>query len=279
MSETGERNLLGRLSLRHWDFIRHSSFVISHSAAAFLLALLLFVHTAAAQTGTLTYPLKDNFNLREGTIECWVQFPFNFSDYLPAKEFQTLAVLFDIQAEKGTLMASHFVGAMFGENNGGWFFRPGPKPMLFGMAAPALWKKGEWHHVAFSWKRKMMRGYLDGKEVTYRDQQATLQEMFGSVTDQPLMFGCRWNKAGRFVLDDVRVSAVARGPEELGFAVGELKPDPYTMVLDSFECDFVPDGKLLTKPKVLLNGEGGKVSAGCVFVDGKFGKGLSLYKP
>ena len=27
-----------------------------------------------AQTGTLTYPLKDNLELRHGTLECWVQF-------------------------------------------------------------------------------------------------------------------------------------------------------------------------------------------------------------
>jgi hypothetical protein len=33
------------------------------------------------------------------------------------------------------------------------------------------------------------------------------------------------------------------------------------------------------QPKAILAGEGGLPTAPCVFVPGKFGKGLSFYKP
>jgi hypothetical protein len=241
----------------------------------YLQSLLL----CPAQTGTLTYPLKDNLDLREGTLECWVQFGVNVADFLPATDYKTLAVLFAFEGEKGTMAASHFVGSIFGADKGGWYFRPGPKPMLLPVSAAAMWKKGDWHHVAFTWKEKLMRLYMDGKEAGQRDQQASLQESFQVVTDQLLMFGDKWHVAGRFALDDVRVSTIARPTEELGFHVGELKPDPYTSLLDPFECDFVPDGAQLTQPRAILAGTGGKPSKGCRFVDGKFGKALSFYPP
>lgn len=242
-----------------------------------LVAPLLF--QARAATGTLTYPLVDNVDLREGTIECWVRFGIDVAEFLPAKDFKTLAVLFDFQGEKGTMAASHFVGSTFGNDKGGWYFRPGPKPMLLPIAAVAIWKKGEWHHIAFSWRAKMMRLYMDGKEASNRDQQASLQDGFGVVTDQLLMFGDKWNVGAPFVLDDLRVSTIARKPEEFGFTAGELKPDPHTSLLDPFECDFAPDGKRRTQPKAILVGEGGLPTPPCVFVEGKFGKGLSFFKP
>jgi len=249
------------------------------------VALLAILHLpssilcATAQTGTLTYPLKDNIDLREGTIECWIQFGFETSEFLPVKDFRTLASLFDFNSEKGSMGASYFVGSIFGVDKGGWYFRPGPKPMLLPIGAAMIWKKGEWHHLAFTWQEKMMRLYVDGKDAGFRDQQSSLRDAFEVVTNQDIRFGDRWNVAARFGLDDIRVSTIARQPEELGFAVGELKPDPYTSLLDPFECDFVPDGKQLTKPRVIMVGSGGKPSAPCVFVEGKFGKGLSFYKP
>ena len=81
------------------------------------------------------------------------------------------------------------------------------------------------------------------------------------------------------VIDDLRVSTVARRPDELGFAVGKLSPDPFTAVLDSFEADFEPDGKTATRPALILSGPGGVPSKGCAFVPGRFGKALSLVRP
>jgi hypothetical protein len=48
-------------------------------------------------------------------------------------------------------------------------------------------------------------------------------------------------------------------------------------VLDPFEGDFVPDGKLETKPLVIANGSGGLPSAQCRSAPGKFGKGLAFF--
>lgn len=47
----------------------------------------------------LTYPLKDNVNLRVGTIEWRVPFAVGAEDDLPAEDYQTLAVLFAFEGE------------------------------------------------------------------------------------------------------------------------------------------------------------------------------------
>lgn len=262
-----------------------TGFRVQSSGLECLVALTLYALTlhapraASAQTGTLTYPLKDNVDLRHGTIECWVQFAVNVEDYLPVKDFQTIVVLFAFEGEKGSMAASHFVGSIFGAKNGGWYFRPGPKPMMLPVSAAAIWKKGDWHHIAVTWKEKLMTLYLDGKQAGYRDQQSTLEDAFAVVTDQRILFGDKWHVAGRFIMDDLRISNIARTPGELGFAAGELKVDPFTLLLDPFEGDFVPDGKQKTRPRTIMVGEGGLVTAPSVFVTGKFGKALAFGKP
>jgi hypothetical protein len=185
--------------------------------------LTLFTNTEAnAQTGTLTYPLKENVDLRDGTIECWVQFDSTSASTCPQRtpRHSQACSVFRARRERWRRVIS--LASIFGEKNGGWYFRPGPQADAAPVSVAAIWKKGEWHHVAVTWKRKLMIAYIDGKEAARRDQQATLQKMFGSVTDQQLMFGDQWHVAARFVIDDVRISTIARVPEELGFAMGEL---------------------------------------------------------
>jgi hypothetical protein len=125
-----------------------------------------------------------------------------------------------------------------------------------------------------------MTTYFDGKKSGERTNQATLYKGFGpTAADKPILFGDRWNRNAKLVIDDVRVSRVARNPEELGFH-GALKSDAHTAILDSFDnAAFAPDGKQTTKPELILAGPGGTPSPDCEFVaDGKFGKALSLQK-
>ena len=67
-------------------------------------------------------------------------------------------------------------------------------------------------------------------------------------------------------------------PDELG-SRGKLKPDPYTPILDDFQKPVKVDVRKRTQPAVLVAGEGGLPSEGCRFVEGKYGKGVSLDMP
>lgn len=228
-------------------------------------------------TGTLTYPALDNLDLREGTIECWVKFAFNPLDHLPAKDYFGMVTLLSFGTPRGGANVAFIVQA--GQSNATWFSSMGPKPRIHGMyiGTPTSDLFGKWQHLALAWKNRETRAYLDGKLAGNVEHIVSPYQVWGALDLQPIFLGDRWSQRALMVLDDVRVSRIARAPEELGWAVGELKPDPYTTLLDPFEDDFVPDGKRETKPHVIANGSGGLPSAQCRFVPGKFGKGLAFY--
>jgi hypothetical protein len=256
---------------------------------SFVLGLLLQTITlASAQeakpiklgsvtTGTLTYPALDNIDFREGTIECWVKFAFNPLDYLPAKDYLSMLSLWNVGTARGGMNTSFMVQA--GAKEANWFCSMGPKPRIHGtfIGTPSSDLYGKWQHIALAWKGRETLAYLDGKLQGKVEHLTPPYQIWGSLDVKPIFFGDQWNRYSLIVLDDVRVSRIARAPEDLGFTLGELKPDPYTMLLDPFEGDFVPDGKLETKPSVIANGNGGLPSAQCRFVPGKFGKGLAFF--
>ncbi len=77
-----------------------------------------------------------------------------------------------------------------------------------------------------------------------RDVPSGAQVIIGHPDDP------RWNLVA---LDDLRISSVARSPEELGFAISPLQPDPYTLLLDSFDHIADRDGHLISTPEVLAD--------------------------
>ena len=238
---------------------------------------LLAAGAVRADTGRLTYPAQDNLDLKAGTLECWVKLGFDPEEMISAREYRGLATLFALKAEKGGLNVLMFSGAMF-KDTYGWSCSIGGegKPLPFA-ARCRPWKQDEWHHIALVWDGQKMMLYLDGKKASERVQPVTLETSFGRMTEEPIRFGDKWGKRAKYVIDDLRLSAVARKPEELGFH-GRLKPDPFTRILDGFEADFAPDGKTRTKPEVMFSGEGGLPDKMCEFVEGKFGKGLAFYR-
>jgi len=236
-------------------------------------------------TGVLRYPLKYNINLEEGTIECWMKLNIEPHEFLPAKNFAGICSLVMLSGDRGGFSTSYFVGSTFGAEKAGWHVRFSPRAKMLPLGSVAMWHKNEWRHWAVTWKGRETWFYLDGKQVSYRSHPATFADTVGGLGGKallpkwPFYFGDRWNRAANYTLDDIRVSSIARQPNELGFAVGELKVDPYTILLDSFEESFIPDGKQTTSPRVLWDGKGGVVSRINHFTDGKFGKGLSFLPP
>lgn len=259
----------------------------SRTGVLLVLAAALVLPSFAGQTGTLEYPSEDNLDFKEGTLEFWFQPGYDTASHLPSNEaFDGLAAILELRGESGGIVVSHFAGAAARPSAILSVRLASDKQDLYGVSggefAP---KKGEWHHFALTWKEKVVNFYLDGAIAPGRKGKMSpftalefLHIAFGAVGRHPIRIGDKWNARGKFALDDLRVSAVARAPEELGFHVGRLKPDPSTRILDPFEDAFEPDGKTRTHPTVMVSGEGGLPGPQCRFVEGKFGRALSLYQ-
>lgn len=226
-------------------------------------------------TGTLTYPVADNVDFREGTAEFWLQLALDPTPLVPSKDYQGFAAIVAMGGEGGGWNL-HYC-APVGSAVPLLWCSIGPKTKLTPFGAQALLKYPEWHHVALTWKGPEMTLHLDGQKVSERKHNESPYVVFGEAGSQVIFWGDRWNVAGLMVVDDFRLSRVVRSPQELGFH-GELKPDVYTSILDPFEGDFEPEGKTLTRPRVLLNGQGGLPSQQCRFIGGKFGKGLAFFE-
>lgn len=229
------------------------------------------------RTGTLTYPALNNLDLREGTLECWVKLGFDASADLPAKAYTGFVTFLHFEGESGSLHYGY--QAQPGDKVPNWYCSVAPQTYFTGFfSEPAPWKKDEWHHFAMTWKGADMVLYLDGKEMGRGHQSRSLEKGMGALRGKSILFGNQWGVGTMVAIDDLRLSRVARRPEELG-CHGPLKPDLYTSILDGFEETFTPDGKTTTHPAFLLSGEGALPTAPCQFVPGKYGTALSFYKP
>lgn len=238
--------------------------------------------TRGASTGTLAYPARDNVDFREGTLEFWFKPAFDPPVPPTPVDYRGLLVLVRVAGENGGLSLAYFSGGMYRGQAGLATSLGGKRGKGLPCGMTFYPKKDEWHHLAIGWKEPELVLYLDGGDgkggkTSKAVQPELLTEMFGPVGKEAVCFGDQWGKAGRMVIDEFRLSTVLRQPEELGYH-GQLKPDPYTAILDPFESDSPPDGRTRTRPIVILAGEGGLPTATCALVPGKYGKGLALFR-
>jgi len=246
-----------------------------------ITALVVFILACAwcgADTGTLTYPSAGNIDMREGTLEMWISIPFDVQDYLPSDETYTgLLAIARIQGEHGTMGLGYCAGAMMRPGAGLFASLSSEVVEIHTFSAGQfLPAPDEWHHIAVTWSGSRVRYYVDGEFRSERVTLAPLAQAFGSVAAEPLLIGHRWGRAGQMAIDELRVSAIERTPEELGWH-GSLAVDPYTRILDRFDGPAPTDGEMVTSPDVIFLGEGGLASPHCRFVEGKFGQALALY--
>lgn len=253
----------------------------SARAYPFLLALLscLPALRARERTGIVTYRAEDNVDFREGTIELWLRVPFDVREHLPSgTKYKGLLTIADIASQHGSFGIIYFAGAMHRPEAGFYCSAGSRKVELHGISFGRLVvEPDEWHHIAVTWKGTVLKAYLDGRQCGERTCPEIIHVALGTVGDQPLRLGDKWEAKGRMVIDELRVSSVAREPRELGVH-GKLAPDLYTRILDGFETGFDADGKQRTQPRVMFAGDGGLPSRHCEFVTGRFGAGLALFR-
>ncbi|NOZ21616.1 MAG: hypothetical protein GXP25_11090 [Planctomycetes bacterium] len=196
----------------------------------------------------LTYPAKGNIRTDRGTFEAWVRVDFDPNE--PVKNKST----------RGQLNRSLFLLDAPNSRQFGFYWniddrgmriyaREGSKyPIILG--ASANWKKGELHHIAFTWGDEV-RIYLDGKLAESRKYKGLVNANGAAAV---LSLG-----GGRcdFLIDEFRISDIPRTSFDL------TKPpskDSHTLLLDHF------DGK-----------HGGTLDGKAVYDKAKFGQGLYLH--
>lgn len=233
-------------------------------------------------TGVITYPAFGNLSLEEGTIECWVTLAFDPED--AAGEWYRF-FLFAVRStdEQFQQFQLFWRTPVKGFTTNSVVFEGVKQNQLVGKAQLG-WKKGEMHHIALTWANaRDYELYLDGQCVS---RGRRLQRWEGNIQNLTISIGLQLG-AGRYacpiVVDELRVSSVARKPNELGFfATKPLSEDVFTLILDHFDGRFTPNGKRQTRCDVIsrFSSEvGGTPSRQCRFVKGKFGRALALFTP
>jgi hypothetical protein len=119
---------------------------------------------------------------------------------------------------------------------------------LVSLGVPVRWKKGEWHHVAFSWGDEL-KLYVDGmlvgskpfKGLTPKDVRNAALHVGKSEAESPC------------AVDELRVSSIERAPR---LNAQPYAPDADTLLLDHFDQDFQSFRRARSQPVVAAGGAG-----------------------
>jgi HEAT repeat protein len=152
---------------------------------------------AIAPGGILTYPVANNLDFGNGTIELWIAPRHEGSDPVYSKYKHTLLLYsvppnYDqfIVAESGrSFYAGTVVGTQFSGAGGGDI---------------SSWKAGQWHHVAFTYSavRSRQRWYIDG--VLTREHTGSMPVL--GASGGKFAVDCDfWGRASDFFVDELRI--------------------------------------------------------------------------
>ncbi len=224
----------------------------------------------------VSYPAEGNIELAQGSVDMWVQPRFD-----PQVEVE--------QATRGRHNRSLFGVELANGDHWGFYWNIDDRCVRFynrvggevqvGLPskAPEPWKQGEWHHVALTWGEDAVI-YVDGQRVAAKQWQGTMPGELAGATIW-LGTGGRFGDPCQFVVDNLRVSDVPLDFTQEALRAREVQPGEHTLLLDSFEHDFVPDGKRTAMPtKITRAGawEGIRPPEQAAFVEGISGKALEL---
>ena len=256
--------------------------------AAASLAIVVCQGSVEARFGTITVPAQNLMDLEEGTIEAWVRFDFEpaHASDLRWRSIASLAFL-EIPKSEGERGASLHIG--WGQTCSTRhnrttrrtvcrvaFVKDGkqvPHPVTVDVTAMG---KGKWHHMAVTWSEgRRVRVYLNGKDVGGRELA------WPATCDVPsnarLVIGWpRYIHDNAITVDEIRISSIARKPEDLGGHRVPLEPDPFTLFLENFEQVTGAEGKRTTKPYRIDADATPLPIVGGDIVPGKHGRGYAF---
>jgi hypothetical protein len=257
-------------------------------SAALVVTLIAAVPARAAEPDfAASFPAKGLIDLNEGTIEYWIKFDFDPQEQhdnwrgrasvfwldLGDKAFPDDGWSATIGTRSLTAQPSDGMAAMtrFAITLEGKKF---PHP-AFSMFPPG--KAKEWHHFALTWSGgRAAQAFVDGKPSDRNEYHDSFIRSLGAAA----RVGIGHDPRSKYIpnhnpiaLDDFRISAVTRKPEELGFSVGALKPDRQTLLLLDFEHG---DDKIVPAHSAAEPTPTPVLPKKWKYVDGKFGRALSL---
>jgi hypothetical protein len=251
--------------------ISHSSFVIARIVAP--LAFWAAVAAAPAEGSDLAIPARNIVDLDEGTVEFWMRLDFDpwAADLDPhGKAYQGWGTVLSVDTGDpihGSLLDLWLFTKMDRYRNTSFRFRVGLLGMLGKgpgfLPFPKDARAGDWRHCAFTWNRDSWAVFRNGERVAQGKRTMGFDALMHK--DAELRLGWAAGRSGRgslVVIDELRVSSVARKPEDLGNR-GRLNADALTTLLLTFDDPAALDVEL-------------PPYAG--FVEGKFGMGLKLYR-
>jgi hypothetical protein len=236
------------------------------------LAFLLVCWTATAfaqprQFGNIAYPAPGNIQLDEGTVEVWLTSYFDSE----AKATECgWASFFDLRTPDQTLTCSLMFltwGKALALLAGSGALRHS-----YVWSRVLVWKPGEYHCVALSWSGRRRRIYVDGVAGGKGGKGDTPPEVEvegvfrGDLSQTRLLIGSGYSP---IVVDEVRISSVARTPEEIARGwTNAPAADAYTLLLD--HCDG-------GTPEVMAGTQGGP-EGGFKVVASRFGNAIQLWR-
>lgn len=223
------------------------------------VALLMVLLSGLACGAVLEYPAPGNLDLDEGTMEFWFTPTRELYPPMGDRKFVGVFSLFSLD------MPEQFHAGC------GWGQKAEGATLFVSMSAPGRdkallpvgthvkgWKAGEAHHVAFTWKGRDMRIYVDGRPGGERMQSVPFS---GGIAQARLLVGGVEGRSAGIILHAVRTSSVARTEAMLRNAQPE--PDLYSLLVDRFDRP----GKTQAEQISGLSGEkGATVSKDAQFV-------------
>jgi len=225
---------------------------------------------------TLRYPAEGNILLSQGTVELFVQPLF---DQAQADRDHDL---FGLQLPRGDE-----IRWFWAQEGGMRLVIRQQQDRVVELETNPQWTAGRFHHVAFTWGEGV-RVYHDGQLLAEAPRHGTF---VGSTTGGVLVFG---GPGGHLLLDEVRISDVARPAEELARAAQSDSPfqlDEHVLLLDHLDLAIEPGsiehldggygGYSSTQPVRAAGDWGWRGKPGGIiglgrFRSGRFGRALEL---
>lgn len=221
-------------------------------AAALGIGWLLTGAVAAQDVpaNRIAWPVYGQFDADEGTIEFWIRFAFEPLE--PGARYRGHGTVFHIGFGDPVFPADRLDGSLHtvevgARSRSGMDLRwrslivaggldvMHPTVVSFG---PQV-RRDKWIHVAVTWsgRERVLKVYYNGKFAAEREFFSHREYAPAVGPDAVLLLGSSPDQAPaprQFALAEVRLSAVARPPEQLGFADGPLTPDRHTLLLIDF---------------------------------------------
>jgi hypothetical protein len=207
---------------------------------------------------SLTYPLENNINPDQGTLEFFVK--------RSCLKNQGNTQIFHVLGGKKTLSCT--------------LLTPDKPDMIklivdnkSVLTANIPLGTETFDHLAFTWKGNSLSIYVDGKRIKTVTGKM-LNDFKDALTAEKdkIHFGCKTDRSDytAIILDEIRISKTIRYHEDFTLPQEPFTKDADTLLLDHLDDTFKPDGQDAE------TSAGGLPTIGCRFVPAKFNNGLKL---